>query len=104
MPITEPLQPSATWIQVTATAEDWDAADPALLQTLAVQMHLIRAFEEQVLDLAGQKLINGPAHSSIGHETLAAAAEGCGADEARWVMPSPCSTGSPSPWRTCRSG
>ena len=34
MAITEPLQPSATWIQVTATAEDWDAADPALLQTL----------------------------------------------------------------------
>ena len=34
MPITEPLQPSATWIQVTAMADDWGAADPALLQTL----------------------------------------------------------------------
>ncbi len=68
MPITEPLEPSATWNQFTATADDWDAADPALLQSMTVQMHLIRAFEEQVLDLAGQKLINGPAHSSIGQE------------------------------------
>lgn len=68
MPKTEPLQPSASWTQFTALESDWDAADPALLETMAVQMHLIRAFEEQVLDLAGQKLINGPAHSSIGQE------------------------------------
>ncbi|MCW3159339.1 alpha-ketoacid dehydrogenase subunit alpha/beta [Micropruina sonneratiae] len=68
MPITEPLQPSATWNQFTATEADWDAADAALLESMTVQMHLIRAFEEQVLDLAGQKLINGPAHSSIGQE------------------------------------
>ncbi|HMQ36859.1 MAG TPA: thiamine pyrophosphate-dependent enzyme [Micropruina sp.] len=68
MPQTEPLQPSASWTQLTALEADWDAADPALLETMTVQMHLIRAFEEQVLDLAGQKLINGPAHSSIGQE------------------------------------
>ena len=68
MPITEPLTPSATWTQFTATDEDWDAADASELASMTVQMHLIRAFEEQVLDLAGQKLINGPAHSSIGQE------------------------------------
>ncbi|MBP8920300.1 MAG: MFS transporter [Micropruina sp.] len=68
MPTIEPLQPSATWNELRAGETDWDAADPAVLQTMAVQMHLIRAFEEQVLDLAGQKLINGPAHSSIGQE------------------------------------
>lgn len=68
MPTIEPLQPSAAWNQFTAEQADWDAADPALLETMTVQMHLIRAFEEQVLELAGQKLINGPAHSSIGQE------------------------------------
>ena len=68
MPTIQPLQPSVAWNQFTAVEADWDAADPALLETMTVQMHLIRAFEEQVLDLAGQKLINGPAHSSIGQE------------------------------------
>ena len=29
MPITEPLTPSATWTQFSATADDWDGADPA---------------------------------------------------------------------------
>lgn len=32
------------------------------------QLHLIRAFEERVLDLAGEGLVHGPAHSSIGQE------------------------------------
>ena len=32
------------------------------------QMHLIRAFEESVLELAGEGLVHGPAHSSIGQE------------------------------------
>ena len=32
------------------------------------QLHLIRAFEETVLALAGEGLVHGPAHSSIGQE------------------------------------
>src|SRR5580693_2127863 len=32
------------------------------------QLHLIRAFEETVLELAGEGLVHGPAHSSIGQE------------------------------------
>jgi len=32
------------------------------------QLHLIRAFEETVLELAGAGLVHGPAHSSIGQE------------------------------------
>jgi 2-oxoisovalerate dehydrogenase E1 component len=32
------------------------------------QLHLIRAFEEAVLQLAGESLVHGPAHSSIGQE------------------------------------
>ncbi|TPW74845.1 alpha-ketoacid dehydrogenase subunit alpha/beta [Schumannella soli] len=68
MPKTTALKPAAPWVELKTTKADWDAADPALLQTMLVQLHLIRAFEEYVLELAGQKLINGPAHSSIGQE------------------------------------
>ncbi|WP_245154349.1 alpha-ketoacid dehydrogenase subunit alpha/beta [Rhodococcus sp. 1R11] len=32
------------------------------------QLHLVRAFEETVLELAGEGLVHGPAHSSIGQE------------------------------------
>lgn len=68
MPSTKNLSPAAPWIELRATQKDWDEADPSLLKTMITQLHLIRAFEETVLDLAGQKLINGPAHSSIGQE------------------------------------
>ncbi|WP_104136848.1 thiamine pyrophosphate-dependent enzyme [Cryobacterium sp. Y62] len=68
MPSTKNLQPASPWVELRATQKDWDAADPALLKSMLTQMHLVRAFEETVLVLAGQKLINGPAHSSIGQE------------------------------------
>lgn len=63
-----PLSPLAPWIEVVATTEDWDQAEPALLSTMLGQLHLIRAFEEAVLQLAGESLVHGPAHSSIGQE------------------------------------
>lgn len=63
-----PLEPAQPWIQVQATQEDWGSADPALLATMLGQLHLIRAFEETVLELAGEGLVHGPAHSSIGQE------------------------------------
>jgi len=68
MTTTKKLLPASPWVELRATEKDWNAQDPALLTTMITQMHLIRAFEEAVLDLAGQKLINGPAHSSIGQE------------------------------------
>jgi 2-oxoisovalerate dehydrogenase E1 component len=61
----ETLQP---WVELTTTAADWKAADPALLATMLGQLHLIRAFEETVLELAAESLVHGPAHSSIGQE------------------------------------
>src|SRR6202041_32245 len=64
----EPLEASAPWVQLTVTDEDWDAAEPSLLVTMFSQLALIRAFEENVLELAGAGLIHGPAHSSIGQE------------------------------------
>ncbi|KRF05885.1 MFS transporter [Nocardioides sp. Soil777] len=68
MPQHRPLTPAAPWVEVVATDEDWDAADPQLLRTFYAQLVWIRAFEQYVLDLAGAGLIHGPAHSSIGQE------------------------------------
>jgi 2-oxoisovalerate dehydrogenase E1 component len=68
MPRRRRLEPTAAWVELTTTAADWKAADPALLETMLGQLHLIRAFEERVLDLAADGLVHGPAHSSIGQE------------------------------------
>ena len=68
MPETTPLQPLAPWVSLASTDADWDALEPRVLDTMLAQLHLIRTFEEEVLALAGQKLINGPAHASIGQE------------------------------------
>ncbi|MFM6974565.1 MAG: thiamine pyrophosphate-dependent enzyme [Agromyces sp.] len=68
MPKITPLSAAAPWVQLETTAKDWDAADPKLLATMLGQMHLIRAFEESVLELASENLVHGPAHSSIGQE------------------------------------
>lgn len=65
---TIPLEPQASWVQLRSTQEDWDAMEPAILDTMLVRLSLIRAFEESVLDLAGSGLVHGPAHSSIGQE------------------------------------
>jgi 2-oxoisovalerate dehydrogenase E1 component len=68
MPREKRLQPGSQWIELSTTAADWRAADPGLLATMLGQLHLIRAFEETVLELAGEGLVHGPAHSSIGQE------------------------------------
>jgi len=68
MPKSRKLEPEQPWVQLTTTPADWKAADPALLATMLGQLHLIRAFEETVLELAGESLVHGPAHSSIGQE------------------------------------
>ena len=68
MPTVTTLKPAAPWTEIRTTEADWDAADPSLLGTMLTQLHLIRAFEETVLELAGEGLVHGPAHSSIGQE------------------------------------
>ena len=47
---------------------DWSALDPSAAATMLASMHLIRAFEEKVLELAAEGLVHGPAHSAIGQE------------------------------------
>src|SRR5712691_6329139 len=68
MPRAKRLSPAADWTELATTAADWTAADPGLLSTMLGELHLIRAFEETVLELAGEGLVHGPAHSSIGQE------------------------------------
>ncbi|MBM9433589.1 alpha-ketoacid dehydrogenase subunit alpha/beta [Flaviflexus equikiangi] len=68
MPKSTKLQTMAPWVEIESTDDDWNALSEKDLVTMLSQIHLIRAFEESVLDMAGQKLINGPAHSSIGQE------------------------------------
>jgi len=68
MPKSRTLEPAQPWVQVTTTPADWKAADPKLLASMLGELHLIRAFEETVLELAGEGLVHGPAHSSIGQE------------------------------------
>jgi 2-oxoisovalerate dehydrogenase E1 component len=62
------LQTGVDWLRLETTAADWSNADPALLATMLGELHLIRAFEETVLELAAEGLVHGPAHSSIGQE------------------------------------
>ena len=68
MPQKRALQTGVPWVQLTTTRQDWKRADPGLLIGMLVQLHLIRAFEETVLELASENLVHGPAHSSIGQE------------------------------------
>jgi 2-oxoisovalerate dehydrogenase E1 component len=68
MPRVKRVAPGAEWNELSTTAADWKAADPGLLAAMLGQLHLIRAFEETVLELAGEGLVHGPAHSSIGQE------------------------------------
>lgn len=68
MPKHHRLDTTAPWVELSTTAADWKSADPALLAGMLAQLHLIRAFEETVLELAGEGLVHGPAHSSIGQE------------------------------------
>lgn len=68
MPTFKNLLPASSWREISTTAEDWNTLDLALGKTMLVQEHLIRAFEEKVLDLSRVDLIHGPAHSAIGQE------------------------------------
>ena len=68
MPIINELRCNAKWMQLTSCAADWNAIEPRLLGKMLTLAHVIRAFEEIVLELAAEGLIHGPAHSSIGQE------------------------------------
>ncbi len=68
MPEYRDIPPLAPWREIIVTDDDRNAIDPETGCTILAQLHLIRAFEEKVLDLAGRQLVHGPAHSAIGQE------------------------------------
>lgn len=67
-PAITPLQPQAPWIEVRSTPADWDALGNVEALKMLYHLHVVRAFEEAVLDLERLGLVHGPAHSSIGQE------------------------------------
>ncbi|MCC7116786.1 MAG: MFS transporter [Burkholderiales bacterium] len=74
MPKITELKPAAPWRELASTAEDWTAIGQSGLLRMLHHLHLVRAFEETVLELDGQGLVHGPAHSSIGQDGSAVAA------------------------------
>lgn len=68
------LKPSAPWREIASMPADWDALGASEGLAMLHHLHLVRAFEETVLELDGQGLVHGPAHSSIGQDGCAVAA------------------------------
>jgi 2-oxoisovalerate dehydrogenase E1 component len=74
MPTRTDLTTQTPWFRMEATEADWSAESPGDLVRWFEQILLIRRFEETILDLAGQGLVHGPAHASIGQEAGAVGA------------------------------
>lgn len=68
MPKITELRPDAPWIEVQSEPKDWDAIGAAELLRMHYHLHVIRAFEETVLEFEKLGLAHGPVHSSIGQE------------------------------------
>jgi len=68
MPKRHKLTAASPWVEITTDPNDWKTADPDVLIQMLGRALWIRSFEEYVLELAGQSLVHGPAHSSIGQE------------------------------------
>ena len=62
------LTQNAPWRELRSTPEDWAALGREELLGMLGHLHVIRAFEETVLQLESEGLVHGPAHSSIGQE------------------------------------
>jgi len=74
MPTLTDLTYRAPWQEVQAIREDWDLLGAAPLLRMLHHLHIVRAFEETVLDLNTKGLVHGPAHSSIGQDGAAVGA------------------------------
>ena len=74
MPRTIKLKTNVPWEEIRVTDADWLKADVTTMVRMLHNLNLIRAFEETVLELAGESLVHGPAHSSIGQEGAAVGA------------------------------
>ena len=71
MPNRIDLAPMAAWQQIEAVATDWETLGRENTTSMLIDLHLVRAFEEALLKVTGDGLVNGPVHSSIGEEASA---------------------------------
>jgi 2-oxoisovalerate dehydrogenase E1 component len=71
MKLTE-MQKREKWLKVGVARKDWRLVPEADLQWMFFLMVLIRRFEETLLELHAARLINGPVHTSVGQEAVAA--------------------------------
>jgi 2-oxoisovalerate dehydrogenase E1 component len=58
----------AVWQEIEPTDDDWQKIGKQELFRMLVHLHLVRVFEEVLLQVMADDLINGPVHSSIGEE------------------------------------
>ena len=68
MPKTKTLTIGVEWQEINATADDWEKVGQAECMKMLNHMHLIRAFEEELLTLDKEGQVHGPLHVSVGHE------------------------------------
>ena len=68
MPVLTPFLSDTIWARFEPTDADWESDNPTALVRMLEQLHIIRIFEEKVLQLKGEQILHGPAHSSIGQE------------------------------------
>ncbi|MBL4826858.1 MAG: thiamine pyrophosphate-dependent dehydrogenase E1 component subunit alpha [Spongiibacteraceae bacterium] len=68
MPKTKALSLGVEWQEISATAADWDKTGKKQCLKMLNHMHLIRAFEEELLELDREGQVHGPLHVSVGQE------------------------------------
>jgi hypothetical protein len=74
MPKITELRPEAPWVEMQSEPQDWDGIGATELLRMHYHLHVIRAFEETVLEFEKLGLAHGPVHSSIGQEAGAVGA------------------------------
>lgn len=74
MPKTKKLSLDVEWQEINATSADWDRVGPIECFKMLNHMHLIRAFEEELLQLEREGQVHGPVHASVGQEGAMVAA------------------------------
>ncbi|MBW3095688.1 alpha-ketoacid dehydrogenase subunit alpha/beta [Pseudohoeflea coraliihabitans] len=68
MPVYSDLVPHSFWREISPSPEDRSGLAAPLGRSMLSMLHLVRVFEEKVLELASQGLVHGPAHSAVGQE------------------------------------
>ena len=71
MPRRKRATPSIEPVELNVDDRDWETVEPQTMLWMLQQMILIRRFEEALLQLKNQDLINGPVHTSVGQEAVA---------------------------------